>query len=459
MGRAIFRISLRDNRYGWTALAALAALSIGPGCQKTDKVLAPSIGGETTTLHATYRSDSTMLHDSRTQIVIDGQALEDEWGGAGSRDFLTVRVSSEQGSGDPGAPRYVAMKAIYTDQDVFFLVRWTDETEDVSKDRMEYVGPDVAEWGRSHPRECAPFLIEENNWIRDPRLRLDEDRMALAFQIDTTDAGSPGPDFTYGRKGCAIACHLGETPAFGRTTYAHLDVWEWLASRTNPIRDLFDPTDDANNPRWGVNGFLDDLFSDPVGGLQGDPGTAGFRPNFVEGSNVPLYVYRSADDPFARPRDPEACRNAWGERCRKNNGVSAAYIWREDIDARVAQFSACDTLNQAPLPVGTQPRLFTPHATVAANGDTIGDTVPGWLLTYPSGSRADVHGEALYGTGVWTLEIGRELQTSDPIHDVTFKPQSGRSYYFTVAIMDNSGTVHWGSEPQTLVFDPKGRAR
>ena len=45
-----------------------------------------------------------------------------------------------------------------------------------------------------------------------------------------------------------------------------------------------------------------------------------------------------------------------------------------------------------------------------------GDIVPGYVLTYPSGSWADVHGKGNWDrpeqaspTGVWTLEIGRRL--------------------------------------------------
>lgn len=451
MGRAISPISMRNSHFGLTALILVPALS-ALGCQKTDKLLDPSAGQTTTLLHAIFRSDSTMIADPRTQVVLDGQALEDEWGGVGSDPYFNVRVSAEQGSGDPGPPAYVSLKAIYTDQDIFFLIRWTDPTQNDGSvkddttdpptilpgpDAMAYVGPSIPD----SVGGCVPDLVEETNWVRNPRWN--EDRVSLAFQIGTSDAAEG-----FAHRGCAVACHAGETPIFGRTNTDDLDIWQWLASRTNPVRDLFDRGDNAAAPRWGVSGFLDDLFSTPVSGLQPDPGTAAYRPNFREGSAVPLSVYRVADDPFAKPRDPESCRNEWGERCRANNGVSLAYIWREDITVSIAPFSACDTTNQAPLPVGRQARPW--HTS---------DTVPGWLLTYPRGSRADVHGKALYAEGVWTLEVGRSLNTSDAIHDVVFEPAPGRKYYFTIAIMDNSGTIHLGSEPQALVFDPKGRVR
>ena len=383
-----------------------------------------------------------MLHDVRTQIILDGQALQQEWGGA-DQPYLNVRVSSEEGSGDPGPPAYVSMKAVYTDRDLFLLVQWTDPTENNAKDAMYYMGPDSIYKLPHDPRGCVPALKSEFYWMRNPEQ--DEDRVSIAFLIDTTSTGNPLSDF--GTRGCLMACHGGETPVFGRVESGYLDVWEWLASRTNPVRDLYTRRDDPGSPRYGVCGYLEDLYADAIGGLQPDPGTSSFWPNFDEGSNVPLWVYRRADDTLIDPTNPNL-RNEWGEKARKNNGLSIAYLWREDPDLEVSHFSECDTMNEAPLPLGTPNHTWT-----------TGDRAPGYILTYPRGSRADIHATGLFNAGVWTLEIGRLLATSDAIHDVTFAPAPERKYIFTVAVMDNSGRVHRGSQPQILVFDPKGRAR
>ena len=74
-------------------------------------------------------------------------------------------------------------------------------------------------------------------------------------------------------------------------------------------------------------------------------------------------------------------------------------------------------------------------------------------------SRADVRGKALYEDGIWTLELGRRLNTTDALHDVTFDPGSGREYVFTVAVMDNSDREQRGSSAQILVFDPPAEER
>ncbi|MDM7916607.1 MAG: ethylbenzene dehydrogenase-related protein [Candidatus Eisenbacteria bacterium] len=403
------------------------------GCQKTDDLLDPQ-GDSETVLHAVYRSNDDFRANP---VVIDGQAIEKEWGGQ-AVPYLNVRLSSDNGVGAAGPPKYVSLKAIYTDSDVFLLVRWVDDEADELKDAMMYTGPDIP----SPPGGCKPVLADERNWIRNPGGAYDEDQISIAFEADA--AGGPlGP---YEEQGCKVACHSAETPQFGRLGYGRLDIWQWLAARTNPVRDLYDPTDNPTTPLYGIPGYLDDLLADANAGLAADPGFPSYRANFEDGSGKPLYVYRdrSPDDPFAKPADPTHCFNRFDEKCRKNNGVSMAYIWREETSVTVAPFGECDTLNLAPLPVGNEPRPWRN-----------GDLVSGWYLTYPEGSRADVHGKAIFDTGVWTLEIGRRLDTGDGVHDVIFDTASGKRYVFTVAVMNNSSIEHLGSEPQMLVFDPK----
>jgi hypothetical protein len=409
------------------------------GCQKTDGLLDPAGSEESSILHAVYRSDADFEDNP---IVLDGQAIDTEWGGVGTgAAYINVRVSSDQGSGVVKPPAYVAMKAVYTDRDLFLLIRWVDTNPDESKDAMFYRGETIDSLGGG----CQAALVDPVNWIRNPGGAYDEDRISVAFEADSA-GNSIGPFSQYG---CMTACHLTEQPAFGRVGYGRLDIWQWLASRTNPIRDTYDRRESAGNPLHGIPGYLDDLYSDMTGGLQADPGEPGFRPNFAEGSDMPIWVYREDDDPFASPQNPNTCFSEFGENpCRKNNGVALNFIWREHPEVPVPPISECDSTNFAPLPLGTEPRLWQQ-----------GDQVPGWILTYPHGSRGDVHGKAQYDSGVWTLELGRRLDSGDRIHDVIFQPSSGRKYVFALAVMDNSEAEHLGSEPQTLTFDPKEGVR
>lgn len=423
----------------------LAGLVVWGGCQKTDDILQPSPDAKTV-LRAIYRSPAEF---TRNPIVLDGQMVEQEWGGD-AVEFLNVRISDENGVGGNATPAYVSMKAVYTDRDLFLLVRWIDGRADEYKDGRLYVGPDLNIPGIYG---CRQELMDDAYWWTEYFGYVpDEDRLAIAFEIEP--AGNAMG--SYRQIGCQAACHLQETPAFGRLDYGRLDVWQWLAARTNPVRDLFDLNDNPENPLYGLPGYLDDLISDAYSGLVSDPGTPSYVPNFEPGRNVPLYVYRNRapDDPYAFPRDPASCTNVIGELCRANNGLGFDFLWRDYPEIPVRRFSECDTAFLA-QPRDARPREWRP-----------GDFVPGWIVTYPTGSRADVHGKGSWDrvqptdpVGVWTLEIGRRLRTADQIHDVTFYPDSSLTYAFTVAAMDNSGRDQRGSEVQTLRFEPKPAGR
>ncbi len=427
-------------RFGLLTLAGLLALA---GCQKTSDILL-SNPGDTTVLHAVYRSPEEFR---RNPIVMDGTLVDVEWGGE-AIPFQNIRVSSENGGGGSSTPAYVSMKAIYTDRDIFFLIRWTDAHADQMKDVTYYRGPDLEQLGSG----CKDVLVQDQYWERNPGGPRDEDRIAIAFEMEP--AGNAIGSFR--EIGCKAACHAQETPSFGRLDYGRLDVWQWLASRTNPVRDLFDQTDNPQSPLYGLPGYLEDLQADNAKGLAPDPGRACYLPNFVPGKQRAAVGLprRAPDDPYAFPRDPNSCTNVIGELCRMNNGIGFEYLWRDRLEVTINEFSSCDTMFQA-QPKDANPRKWRP-----------GDLAPGYVLTYPSGSWADVHGKGNWDrpeqaspTGVWTLEIGRRLNTFDPIHDVIFSPDSSKTYAFTLATMDNSGVEQRGSEPQLLVFDPKGTGR
>jgi hypothetical protein len=210
------------------------------------------------------------------------------------------------------------------------------------------------------------------------------------------------------------------------------------------VRDLYKQDDNPNFPIFGTPGYLEDLVAGPGTGLILDPGLPPYVPNFELGSARPKWVYRCEDDPFCEPEEPSQCANRFGERCIVNNGLPLVFIWRETRQFEEEAFSACDTINQAPVPLGTEPRPWR-----------FNDIVPGYILTYPTDSQADVHGKGEWIDGIWTLEVARPLVTGDPNNDVRFVAEEGFEVVFTLAVMDENGIVHWGSEPQILRFGPK----
>ncbi len=421
-----------------TALALAAA-----SCQKDNLTKPGSAQGSIVV--ATY-----IPADSISALfALDGKAVQAEWGGPFNTDwpFTQIRLTAENGSGNPGEPIYLSTKAFYTDTDIFFLFQWTDPQADQMKDAFYYIGPDV-----TNRPDAMDLLRDEKNWTRSYNGKVwDEDKLAIAFEIQ------PAGDAvgTFQQQGCQVACHQGSNPEFGRPGYGRLDVWEWLAARTNPLRDLYILTDNPDNPKYGYPGFLEDESADPVAGLQYDAGTPGWIQNWQGGVNRPLFVYRPTDDKLD-VAPGTACKNHFLGKCIQNNSIPLYYIFREDITKPIQEFTTQqgDEINQAVLPQGQQPRPWQP-----------GDAVSGYYYTYPTetSSRADVRGKALWSAGIWTLEVGRHLNTGDAINDRIFAWDKGpdatgpdsvaiHDVYFTVATFDNSSSVHWGSAPQILRF-------
>lgn len=419
-------------------LLLLTLLLLVPACQSDDDELLKPGEVASNIITAFYvPSDEFEGHE----IEMDGAAKDTEWGGRTdtARPYIHVRLTSEDGAGDPGAPVYASVKAVYTDTDIFFLFRWVDDSPDMWKDALYYVGPDLID-----SVGLQPGLLDESSWARETMFypRQDEDRFTVAFDMEPTGDALG----TFREQGCLVACHLNQTPAFGTPTYGRLDVWQWLACRTNQVRRTYTPTDDANFPAFAIPGYLDDYVVDPVGGLAPDPGLSCWFPNTLSGSNRPRWIYRPADDPFNKPADPDNCLNDFYEDCRVNNGLGLYYLWREDIERIPLESAASDTINSA-VP-GRDARKWM-----------YGDIVTAFYYTYPTESRADVRGKAVFDqkAGVWTLEVGRPLRTSDTINDVQFTGAAGSEFVFTLAIANNSADRHWGSGPQVLRFGPKTR--
>jgi len=55
---------------------------------------------------------------------------------------------------------------------------------------------------------------------------------------------------------------------------------------------------------------------------------------------------------------------------------------------------------------------------------------------------------------MYTLEIGRKLNTGDPEHDVIFGDLA-KPYYFGVAVFDNVQIAHAASDAVPLVFQKR----
>ena len=259
---------------------------------------------------------------------------------------------------------YVSIKAAYDDQRLYLQLQWADSTQSVA--RRDWLYTVDAATG------VGSFVRGSN----------DEDVVYLSFLINPAVAGRSA-------SGCTTACHVNER--LGATSPEDLeyrftmhsatpglraDSWAWHAGRTNPL------------------GLADDGYWDDVA-LHGD-----------------------GDCP-----DPPACTQACGSGdvppCS-----TPPYVSNRDSATKLPRFMSADGINASPSSLflsgaGSPAAVtFDPLAVPPVAGATL----PGSALQWPAKHRDDVSANGTWANGVWTLELSRDLVTSDP-NDAQFPLQ------------------------------------
>ncbi len=199
-----------------------------------------------------------------TAPVIDGTP-ESLWDGATA---MTVNVAGGANQGG----HTVTLKSVYTDDSVYFLAQWNDDTE--SLQRLPWEKQADGTWKRL----ATPNAKEggENTYY--------EDKFAQIWNINI-------PAFE--SSGCFSTCHVGENldvKDFGNkytTNPGEIgDIWHMKMVRTNPT------------------GYFDDQYVDstrynettaPDAGRHSDPGGSPYSDNINDAKNAPAYT--SADQP------------------------------------------------------------------------------------------------------------------------------------------------------------------
>lgn len=175
---------------------------------------------------------------------------------------LTIKVVD--GANLPGGETDVTLRAIYTQDTIYFLAEYKDATQSF----------------RRSPWQKQP----DGSWkqLKDPADKggdnnlYYEDKLGWAWNINT-------PDFE--TAGCAIACHTGEGKPFGNkytnTAGETFDLWHFKGVRTGPTDQLDD-------------GYVDNTTYDkaksPNAGRKTDPKTAGgYVDNLTDDKKLPKY--------------------------------------------------------------------------------------------------------------------------------------------------------------------------
>jgi hypothetical protein len=158
-----------------------------------------------------------------------------------------------------GKKAFVTTRALYTDSEVFFLFKWKDATQSVTKSAWQFDGE---KWGK---------------------LKGDEDRIALQFEINRIN--------NFATKGCAVLCHGPAGAPMKQFKYATAsaaekgDLWHWKAARTDPYHSADD-------------GWL--TAAGEVTGRKDDAGGGGDARNETADKSKPRFM----QDPVKKPSFP-----------------------------------------------------------------------------------------------------------------------------------------------------------
>jgi len=257
---------------------------------------------------------------------------------------------------------YVKIKAAFDDQRLYLQLQWADSSQSVGRRDWVYQIDNATGVG---------------SFVRRTR---DEDVVYLSFLIDPALAGRSA-------SGCTTACHVNErlgatSPedvAYRFTMHSatpglRADSWAWHAGRTNPL------------------GLADDGSWDDVA------------------------PYGDCPDP---PGCTQLCASGETPPCS-----TPPYLSNSDPTTNVPLFMSAEGVNASPAflflsGAGSPAAVTFDPITVAP---LAGTTLPGSALQRPSKHRDDVSAAGTWANGVWTLELSRDLVTSDP-NDAQFPLQ------------------------------------
>lgn len=167
------------------------------------------------------------------------------------KEAEAVKVPFEGKEKFAGKKMSVTTQALYTDDGIFFLCKWSDPTLSVAKEAWQFDG---------------------QKWVH---LKGNEDRISLLFEINRIT--------NFATKGCAVVCHVpkgaptAKEGKFGTGSATEKgDLWHWKAARTDPM------------------GYADDtwltVISEKEGGRKNDAGEGGDKKNMTEDKSKPMYI-------------------------------------------------------------------------------------------------------------------------------------------------------------------------
>jgi len=193
--------------------------------------------------------------------TLDG-TMKDAWNQAPAFSFKVVG-----GRNLPGGSTEGTLRALYTNDTVYFLLQYKDATESVR--RAPWQKQADGSWKKL--KDPADKGGDDNIYY--------EDKFAILWNISS-------PAFE--QRGCLSACHTGEGKPYGnkytKDAGERLDMWHWKGVRTGPVGQIDDQW--VDNTRY-------DKDKAPEAGRKADPKTGGgYNDNVSDDKKGPKFALK-----------------------------------------------------------------------------------------------------------------------------------------------------------------------
>jgi len=333
--------------FRFTAVSIAAAAALLGACATKEEAAAPNV---------------LVAAKVATPPTLDGVANDAAW--ASAKPISVALAEGANFAGGKGETT-ATLKAVYSGDMVYFLVQYNDPTESIRRGPFQK----QADGSWKKLKDPADKGGDDNVYY--------EDKWAMIWNINNSIA-------RFDQKGCAAACHEGESPKPYGNKYTSKDgelgdMWHMKGQRTAPLGKVDDQY--LDNTRF-------DEKASPNAGRKSDPGGpeySGFnlvngKPEFMNKSGLPA------------------------------NAGGTYYI----IDGNQVPFD--DSKFKA------------------------GDEVASFRIFPLKADRADINVAIRWNNGVWTSEVSRKLTTGSKF-DVQFNDMNAR-YGFGFSAFDNAQVRH-----------------
>ena len=319
--------------------------------------------------------------------VLDGVVSEAFW--ADAPVFEVETVGAGMWGADNASESTVRLQSVYTPDSVYFLVRWSDPTYSIDRQRWVLEGDAWSRQDQTPLREGGASTYYEDKfaflWVMDAASILADESFWPTY-LEPEDAPEAGYD----------------RPIKSMPEGESLDMWHFKYVRTNfsspaQVDDQF--VDETRNAETANNA-----------GRRSDPGEGGY--------------YNNAKD-YTTP----AGATVSGPRYHVPGNPNLFILSQDMIDTGAA-VEIADYAELMALAEGTR--------------------LPGVISRAFTGGRADITAKATWSDGWYTLELGRALDTGTPDVDVIFSDLD-TPYFFGVGTFDNAQIAHGVTD--LLIFE------